>query len=75
MDVVLGMTGSPGDEIIDVFGKCVATAFTMPTCGIAMTPAAFRRLSSDSRKAFRKHTPPVRYIGSEDVRIQDRLPA
>lgn len=72
---VLGMTGSPGDEIIDVFGKCVATAFTMPSSGIAMTPAVFRRLSPDNRKAFRKHTPPVRYIGSDDVRLRDRLPA
>ena len=72
---VLGMTGSPGDEIMDVFGKCVATAFTVPSSGIAMTPAVFRRLSPNSRKPFRKHTPPVRYIGSEDVRLRDRLQA
>ena len=72
---VLGMTGSPGDEIMDVFGRCVATAFTVPSSGIAMTPTVFRRLGPDSRKAFRKHTPPVRYIGSEDVRLRDRQTA
>jgi hypothetical protein len=37
-----------------------------------MTPTVFRRLSPDGRKALRKYTPPVRYIGSEDVCLRDR---
>jgi len=30
--------------------------------GFAMTPQVFRQLSAESRKAFKKHTPPVSYI-------------
>jgi hypothetical protein len=31
-----------------------------------MTPPAFRALSPETRKMFKKHTPPVTYIALED---------
>ena len=36
----------------------------IPT-GFAMTPEAFRKLGPETRKLFKKHTPPVVYIPIE----------
>jgi class 3 adenylate cyclase len=66
--VAIGRVGSPGEEIIDVYGKTVNVAAGLPSAGLAMTPAVFRSLTPESRKLFRKHTPPISYIGAEDRR-------
>jgi class 3 adenylate cyclase len=66
--VALGMVGARGQEILDVYGKTVNVAAVLPTRGFAMTPAAFRALKPETRKLFKKHTPPVSYIGVEDKR-------
>ncbi|MGE5514620.1 MAG: adenylate/guanylate cyclase domain-containing protein [Bacteroidota bacterium] len=66
--VAIGRIGTAGEEILDVFGRPVATAFTMPSTGIAITAPLFRHLGEEARKLFRKHTPPVTYIGMEDRR-------
>lgn len=66
--VVLGLIGTPGEEILDVFGRPVAAAFSMPSTGMAISATAFRLLGEQTRKLFRKHTPPVRYIGVDDYR-------
>lgn len=66
--VVLGHIGTPGEESLDVFGRPVAAAFTMPSTGMAISATVFRLLGDETRKLFRKHTPPVRYIGVEDRR-------
>jgi class 3 adenylate cyclase len=66
--VAIGRVGSPGEEIIDVYGKTVNVAAALPSAGLAMTPAVFRSLAAESRKLFRKHTPPISYIGAEDRR-------
>jgi class 3 adenylate cyclase len=66
--VAIGPVGSPGDETLDVYGKTVNVAATLVSTGLAMTPAVFRSLSPATRKFFKKHTPPITYIDSEDAR-------
>jgi hypothetical protein len=63
--VALGRVGSPGEEALDIYGKTVNTAATIPSTGLAMTPAVFRRLSPETRQLFKKHTPPITYIDAE----------
>ena len=60
--------GSPGEEIIDVYGKTVNVAASLPSAGLAMSPAVFRSLEPATRQLFKKHTPPVTYIGVDDAR-------
>jgi class 3 adenylate cyclase len=66
--VALGRVGSPGEEIIDVYGKTVNVAASLPSTGLAMTPAVFRSLQPETRKLFKKHTPPITYIDAADPR-------
>jgi len=66
--VAIGLVGSPGEEILDLYGKTVNVAATLPSTGLAMTPAVFRRLSAVNRKSFKKHTPPISYINAADPR-------
>jgi class 3 adenylate cyclase len=70
--VVLDMLGSPGEEILDVFGKPVALAYMLPSNGFSMTPTVFRQLAQETRTLFKKHTPPIRYIAAEDHHPRDR---
>ena len=35
--------------------------------GFTLTPQAFRQLNPDTRKLFKKHTPPVTYIPLEEL--------
>jgi len=35
---------------------------------LTITPALFRKLSPAKRQHFKKHTPPVSYIGIDDPR-------
>jgi class 3 adenylate cyclase len=64
--VALGLVGAPDEERLDVYGKTVNAAVAVPSQGFAMTPPAFRALSPETRKMFKKHTPPVTYIALED---------
>ena len=66
--VAIGKVGSPGEEIIDVYGKTVNTAATLDSTGLAITPAVFRSLQPETRKLFKKHTPPISYIDASDQR-------
>ena len=66
--VAIGRVGSPGEEIIDVYGKTVNVAATLPGNGLSLTPAVFRSLSAESRQLFKKHTPPITYIDAGDSR-------
>lgn len=69
--VALGLIGAPGQEILDVFGRPVAAAFTLQGTGLTITAPVFRLLSPETRTLLRKHTPPVTYIGSDDRRPRD----
>ena len=70
--VAVGRVGAPGEEVLDLYGKTVNVAATMASTGLAMTPAVFRRLAADTRKLFKKHTPPIIYIDSDDSRPKRR---
>jgi class 3 adenylate cyclase len=70
--VAIGMVGAPGQEIIDVYGLTVNTAAQLPSTGLAMTPAVFRRLAPATRQLFKKHTPPISYIDAADSRPKQR---
>jgi class 3 adenylate cyclase len=66
--VAIGKVGSPGEEILDVYGKTVNVAARLDSTGLAMTPAVFRSLPAAARTPFKKHTPPITYIDAEDRR-------
>lgn len=66
--VAIGRVGGPGQEIVDIYGKTVNVAAAVPSAGLAMTPAVFRSLQADTRRFFKKHTPPISYIDAEDHR-------
>ena len=66
--IAIGRVGSPGEEIIDVYGKTVNVAAALPSSGLAVTPAVFRSLQAETRKLFKKHTPPISYIDMADAR-------
>jgi hypothetical protein len=40
----------------------VNIAATLKSNDLAITPQLFRRLNPDTRKLFKKHTPPITYI-------------
>ena len=60
--VICGQVGTRTDKRLDVFGQTVMTAAVLPSRGFAMTPQVFRKLSQETRKLFKKHTPPITYI-------------
>jgi hypothetical protein len=66
--VAVGRVGAPGQEILDVYGQTVNIAAALPSSGLALTPAAFRGLQPETRKLFKKHTPPITYIDAADPR-------
>ena len=64
--VACGLVGAPGRQKFDIYGHTVNTAATLDAGRFAMTPQVFRKLSSETRKLFKKHTPPVTYIALDD---------
>ena len=69
--VAVGRIGAPGNERLDIIGKTVNTGARLVTHRMTVTPAVFRKLSLENRKRFKKHTPPVSYIGVDDPRPRD----
>ncbi len=64
--VVCGPIGAPGRKRPDIYGHTVNVAATLEAKSFAISSQAFRRLDPESRKAFKKHTPPVTYIRTQD---------
>jgi class 3 adenylate cyclase len=64
--VIAGPYGPAGDERFDVLGRNVNTAAMLDATGVSLSTEAFRRLSPDMRRRFKKHTWPVTYIRIED---------
>jgi len=64
--VIAGPFGVGENRRFDVIGRAVNTAARLDSRGFAMSPEAFRKLAPETRKHFKKHTPPVTYIRSED---------
>jgi len=65
-EVIVGEIGTPSWSRVDIYGKGVNTTATLPCKGFTLTPQAFRKLSSESRKFFKKHTEPITYIPLEE---------
>ena len=63
--VVAGGFGPRGAKRFDVIGNVVNTTARLPR-PFHVTPQLFRLLSPDARRRFKKHTPPVTYIPTED---------
>ena len=64
--VICGKIGSRTEKRFDVFGQTVHTAALLNSNGLAITPEVFRKLQRETRKAFKRHTPPVTYIPVEE---------
>jgi class 3 adenylate cyclase len=63
--VAAGPLGPKGDKRFDILGETVNTAARIPSQGFAMSAQVFRKLKPETRKGFKKHTPPVTYIPLE----------
>lgn len=64
--VVAGKIGSSKNKRFDVYGLTVNQAATLQSFGVSITPQLFRKLLPETRRLFKKHTPPVRYIPVEE---------
>jgi class 3 adenylate cyclase len=64
--VCCGPIGTRDDKRFDVFGHAVNIAALLTSDGLALTPQVFRRLTPQTRRHFKKHTPPISYISVED---------
>jgi class 3 adenylate cyclase len=60
--VCWGPLGTRADKRPDILGRTINTLFLLKCEGFAITPEAFRKLNPETRKLFKKHTPPVVYI-------------
>lgn len=69
--VTCGPIGTRENKKFDLFGATVNTAATLPSHGFAMTPQVFRKLDAETRKLFKKHTPPITYIGAAERHRDD----
>ncbi len=61
-----GPMGAPGQKYFDIIGPTVNTATRVGVESFAMTPSVFRSLKPETRKLFKKHTPPITYISLAD---------
>ena len=64
--VIAGQFGTSSDKRYDVLGKTVNTTARLEATGVAVSVEAFRQLGPETRRRFKKHTPPITYIRSED---------
>ncbi len=64
--VIAGAYGAAGDRRFDIIGAEVNTAAMLDHAGLALSVAAFRKLSPALRTRFKKHSAPVTYIRLED---------
>ena len=64
--VIAGIIGTKDKKLYDIFGNTVNIAATLPSNGYAISVEAFRQLKPETRKLFKKHTPPITYIGVDE---------
>jgi adenylate cyclase len=65
--VAAGHFGDGPDRRYDVIGKTVNIAARLESAGVALSAEAFRSLGAETRKQFKKHTPPITYICVEEA--------
>ena len=66
--VVCGLRGAREDKRFALVGDTVITAVTLDTRSFAISAQAFRKLKPETRKFFKKHTPPILYIPAGEKR-------
>ena len=64
--VKCGLLGTRSEKRFDIIGETVNTAATLKSTGVVITPQVFRKLQPETRKFFKKHTPPITYISLTD---------
>lgn len=64
--VACGPMGTKGDKQFDIIGVSANIAARLQSNGFAMSPQVFRKLKPETRKHFKKHTPPITYIPVEE---------
>ena len=64
--ITVGRLGTRAEKHFDILGDTINYATRVVSHGFAMTPEVFRKLKPATRKLFKKHTPPVRYIPVEE---------
>jgi len=64
---IAGPYGPASSKRFDLLGKAVNTTARLSSTGVALTPQAFRKLGKDLRQRFKKHTPPVTYVRTQDA--------
>lgn len=60
--VIVGELGTRDAKRKDIVGATVNTVFMMKPSDFSLTPEAFRSLQPETRRLFKKHTPPITYI-------------
>jgi hypothetical protein len=64
--VIAGITGTKTDKRYDILGSQVNKAATLKSNGFAISVETFRKLKPETRKLFKKHTPPITYIDIDE---------
>lgn len=67
--VICGFSGTEKNKRFDVFGENVNKTALLRSNGFSLSVELFRKLNSNTRKLFKKHTPPVTYISVEERHI------
>jgi adenylate cyclase len=65
--VAAGEFGAGPSRRYDVLGRTVNVTVRLESGGFALSAEAFRQLGPEARRRFKKHTPPVTYIRTEDA--------
>ena len=63
---IVGPVGTRSDKRFDVYGETVNSCAMLKANCLVITPQAFRSLAPETRKRFKKHTPPLTYIPVEE---------
>jgi adenylate cyclase len=63
---IAGPFGAAAGGRFDIIGKAVNTTAMLDSTGVALSAEAFRKLGPALRKRFKKHTPTITYIRTED---------
>ncbi len=68
-EVAIGLFGAGSCRALDVLGESVNVAASLEKGDhygkLIISPQAFRKLSAETRKLFRKYTPPIVYLASD----------
>lgn len=62
--VLTGSFGTRKNKQFDIHGETINIAARLKSAGFTISPETFRKLKPETRKLFKKHTPPITYIGA-----------